>query len=284
MKINKVCVIGLGLMGGSLAMAIKKKKLAKVVVGTSRRKTTVRKALARRIVDKSILDHAQAVKDADIVFICTPINKIIPILKEVAASLKKGAIVTDIGSTKGMIVKQAEKVVPKGVHFIGGHPMAGSEKVGIDAAIPTLYEGTTYIITPTARTNRRALRALLSFLKKLNVKILLIPPEKQDLVVAGISHLPLAIAASVVNTIADMGKYREQMIKVASGGFRDTTRVASGSPELGLDMFKTNKKMVLMMIKKFKKALGKLERAIKKGRGIRQELQRAKNLRDKIYK
>ncbi|MCX5726004.1 MAG: prephenate dehydrogenase/arogenate dehydrogenase family protein [Candidatus Saganbacteria bacterium] len=283
MEVNKVCIIGLGFMGGSLAMAIKKKKLANIVIGTSRRVKTVKKALARKIIDIGIIDHAKAVKDADIVFICTPINKIIPVLKEIAGALKPGAIVTDIGSTKEAIVRSAEKIMPKRAAFIGGHPMAGSEKVGIDSVIPTLYEGTTYIITPTKRTDRMALKVLTSFINRLNVKVLFFPPEKQDLLVAGISHLPLAVASSLVNAIAGMGKYRGEMMKVASSGFRDTTRVASGDPGLGIDLFTTNKKMALRMISAFKKSLGNLESAIKSGRGIEKELKKAKSFRDKIY-
>jgi prephenate dehydrogenase len=285
MKTKKVTIIGLGLIGGSLAMAIKKRKSSVGVIGTSRRASTIKKALRRKIIDKGIKDFRRAVSGSDLVIICTPINRILPTLKIISRHLKKGAIVTDVGSTKAMIVKGAEKILPKHVKFVGGHPMAGKELTGLDAASANLFDGTAYILTPTKKTDRGALKSLEVFLKILKVKVLRLSPEVQDKLVAGISHLPLAVAASLVSTVAgsrDRGKFAA----VASSGFRDTTRVASGSPIMGVDLFVTNRKAVLKMIGLFKKSLNGLEAKIKRGnsKAISRLLSGAKSFRDRVYK
>jgi len=280
-KLNNVCIIGLGLMGGSLALAIKRKKLAKKVIGVGHRKITVRKALKKRAINEGFVDAKKGVKTADLVFICTPIRSIIPMLKRIAKHLKPGCIVTDVGSVKGEIVRSAVQILPRRVHFIGGHPMVGSEQAGFDAAFPTLYEKGTYILTPTKKTSRRALKTLESFLKRLKGKIIKIAPEKQDKLVAGISHLPLAIAVSLVNTIAGSG-LKNEYLKLASSGFRDTTRVASGSVRLSEDLLLSNKKALLPAIAAFKNRLSILERSIKK-RTIKGKLVQAKRFRDKKF-
>lgn len=284
MKIKKITIIGLGLLGGSLAMALKKNRVPVKIVGTSRRASTVRKALKRRIVDEGILDHKRSVIDSDVIFICTPISRIIPTLKEISPSLKAGAIVTDIGSTKARIVKEGERIIPKSAYFVGGHPMAGTEHAGLDAAMPSLFEGRPYIITPTPRTNNGAVSAIEGLVKKLKVRLIKMSPEKQDILVAGISHLPLLVAASLVNTIASMPQKKE-FASVASSGFRDSTRVASGDPALGADIFTTNKKAVLKMLSLFKKELSRLENDVKKGSrgGILKDLSKAKKFRDTVY-
>jgi len=280
-KIEKVTIIGLGLMGGSLAMAIKRKKLTKKIIGVGHRQVTVKKALKTRVINEGTINPQKGVSSADLIFICTPIRVIIPMLKKIARYIKPGCIVTDVGSTKGEIVKAAEKILPKRVHFVGGHPMAGSEKTGFDAATPDLYKGTTYILTPTPKTNKVALRTLERFLRKLNVNIVKLSPEKQDKLVAGISHLPLAVAASLVNTIGS-SKLKNEYMKLASSGFRDTTRVTSGSVRLSEDLLLTNKKALLPALKAFKQTLSKLEKAIKKGK-VKKELVKAKRLRDSRF-
>jgi len=284
MNIQKITIIGLGLLGGSLALSLKKKRAPAKIVGTSRRASTVRKALKRRIIDEGILDHKRAVMGSDLIFICTPINKIIPTLKEISPLLKAGAIVTDIGSTKEWIVREADRIIPKKAFFVGGHPMAGTEETGLDAAMPGLFEGKPYIITPTPRTNKRAVSTLEGIIKKLKVRVIKMSPEKQDILAAGISHLPLAVAAALVNTIASM-KGKKDFAAVASSGFRDTTRVASGDPKLGTDIFFTNKDAVLMMLSRFKRSLSKIEKDIKKGRpaDILRDLSLAKKFRDTVY-
>jgi prephenate dehydrogenase len=282
---DKVTIIGMGLIGGSLGMAIKNKGLAGKVVGVSRNTEHLKEALAKEALDEYSIDPVEASKDSDLIFICTPISMIVPMIKTVSSVAKKGCIVTDVGSSKAAIVSEAESSVPEGVSFVGGHPMAGSERSGIKAATKYLLEGSNYILTKTDKTPAQALEKLGGFIQKLDAELTVISPAMHDLAVAAISHMPLAIAASLVNAVGGLGKEKELCLKLASSGFRDSTRIASGSVDMGKDMFVTNSGAVLGMIAAFKAALEKLEGFIKKGdaSGIAQELEKAKKLRDGVY-
>lgn len=273
-----IAIIGLGLIGGSIGLALKKSSR---VLGIPRREETINQAMIMGAIDEGSLDVSK-VSEADIVFICTPINLIIPKLKEIIPHLKKGAIVTDVGSTKFQIVIEAQKLMPKGTFFIGGHPMAGKEKVKLEQAEASLFENKTWVLTETAKTSKKAMEVLADLISKTGASVLKLDPKLHDLAAAGISHLPLAVAAALVNTIADAEVGRDEMIKCASSGFRDTTRIASGYPELGVDMFATNKKSVLKMIKSFKTSLSRLEKSIKQDdvEAIAAELNKAKKFRD----
>ncbi len=283
--IDRVAIIGLGLIGGSLSMAAKESKLCKVVVGVPHREETLNVALKRGIIDEGTLDPIEGVAGADLIFVCTPINTITSMVKKISPFIKKGAIVTDVGSTKEKIVSVCERLVGRSAAFIGGHPMAGGEKVGLSNAKPDLFQGATYILTVTRRTNRDALNTLKEFVSQLGVKIVELSPEKHDFLVSGISHMPLAISAALMNSIANVPRYKRKMVSLSGGGFRDTTRIASGEPSLGVDIFTTNKENVLGMIKRFKKSLNKLESTIRRGNAkeIAKELERAKKFRDSIY-
>ena len=279
----RIAIIGLGLIGGSLGLALKKTG-GVTIIGIPREEGTIQKGLALGAIDEGTTDHVQGVKEADLVFVCTPINLIIPVLTEIAPHLKKGAIVSDVGSSKYEIVSQAEKLMPKGVYYVGGHPMAGKETFKIEAAEAGLFEGRTWILAKTSKTSQRALEKVAEQVQKTGAKTIEMEPKVHDLVVAAVSHLPLALAASLANVVGGE-EQKELMGKCAASGFRDTTRVASGDPILGVDMFTTNKKAVLKMISSFKRSLANLEGLIKEGNGekIREELARAKKFRDSIF-
>lgn len=281
----RIAIIGLGLIGGSLGLALKAVGGGELrIVGVPRRAETVDQAIKLGAIDEGTTDHVKGVVDADIIFICTPINLIIEVIKEIGPALKKGAIVTDVGSSKQLIVSEAEKAMPKGAYFIGGHPMAGKETFKLEAAEAGLFQGKKWILTPTSKTSRKALEKVSSLIGQLGAEVVEMEPRIHDLTVAAVSHMPLAVAASIVTAIAG-SEQNELMAKVASSGFRDTTRVASGDPILGVDMFITNKKAVLKMIGSFKKSLTNLEKLIKTGNGekIRAELEKAKQFRDSIF-
>ncbi|MFA5105056.1 MAG: prephenate dehydrogenase [Candidatus Margulisiibacteriota bacterium] len=282
---DTVAIIGMGLIGGSLGMAIKNKGIAKKVIGVSRNAEHLKEALSKEALDEFTLDPIEASRDADLVFICTPISTIVPMIKTIFSTVKKGCIITDVASSKADIVLEAEKTVSPEVFFVGGHPMAGSERSGIKAATKYLLEGTNYILAKTEKTSEAALKKLGDFLEKLDVELSIMSPEKHDLAVAAISHMPLAVAVSLVNAIDSLDKEKNACLKLASSGFRDTTRIASGNVEMGKDMFTTNGKAVLEMIGVFKRSLEHLEELIKKGdaAAISSELERAKDLRDGIY-
>lgn len=280
----RVAIIGLGLIGGSLGLGLSKISGVEVI-GAPRREETIQEALKRRAIAAGTTDPQKAVEGADVVFICTPINLIIPLLKQIAPSLKKGAVVTDVGSSKAEIVGKAEKLVPKGVYFVGGHPMAGKERVKLSEAEAGLFRDRAYVLTPTSKTNRKALAEVGRLVKLLGARAIEMDPKLHDLVVAGISHLPLAVAAALVGTVEYAQKGKDEMMHCAASGFRDATRIASGDPVLGVDMFTTNKKAVLKMLKSFKRSLARLERLIKEGdpEKIEKELEITKIFRDSIY-
>ena len=281
----RIAIIGLGLIGGSIGLGLKKSSASNIqIAGIPRREETLKQAQEMGAIDEGTTNHIKGVAGADIIFICTPINLILPVINEIAPSLKKGAIVTDVGSSKYEIVSQAEKAMPKGTFFVGSHPMAGKETSKLEAAEPDLFRDKIWIMTKTSKTSKKALEEIEKLVASLGAKILEMDPKTHDLVVAGVSHMPLAIAVSLVNAVAGEAE-KELMAKCAASGFRDTTRIASGDPILGVDMFTTNKKAVLKMIGSFKKALSNLERLIKEGNGekVREELAQAKEVRDSIF-
>ncbi len=288
----RIAIVGIGLIGGSIGAKLKTQNLPAgrqdselKIIGIPRREETIQEAISRGAIDEGTTDPKKGVADADLIFICTPINLILPILKEIAPALKKGAIVTDVGSSKDEVVSQAQKLMPKGTYFVGGHPMAGKENVKLEAAEASLFEGKLWILTSTSKTSKKALEKVKEMVRLLDGKIIEMDPKLHDLAVAGISHMPLAISAALVSTVAAADKGKEEMKQCAASGFRDTTRIASGDPILGADMFTTNKKAVLKMISAFKKSLSHLESFIKEGDAekIEKELEKAKLLRDSIY-
>src|SRR3989339_1217288 len=279
----KIAIIGLGLIGGSLGLALKKNG-AHSLIGIPRDEKTLQKALALGVVDEGTTDHLRGVKEADLVFVCVPINLIVPVVGEIAPHLKKGAIVTDVASTKYEVVTRLEKAMPKGTYFIGGHPLAGKEQFKIDAAEAGLFNDRTWVLTRTSRTSQRAMEKVTEIVRLIGAKPIELEPKTHDLVVAAISHVPLAVAVALVNAVSGEAE-KVIMAQCAASGFRDSTRVASGDPILGVDIFTTNKKAVLKMIGSFKRSLSNLEKVIKDGNAerIKAELEKAKSLRDSIY-
>ena len=283
----KIAIIGVGLIGGSIGLALKACSLAGEIkiVGVPRREETIQTAIKMGAIDEGTTNPKDGVEDADVIFICTPIHLILPILREIAPNLKEGAIVTDVGSSKGKIVFEAERVMPNGRYFVGGHPMAGKEKVKLEEAEASLFKGRAYVLTRTSKTSKKALDRLKEIVKQMNGQIIEMEPKLHDLAVAGISHMPLAVAAALVHTVEVSEKGRDEMMKCAASGFRDTTRIASGDPILGVDMFTTNKEAVLKMLSAFKRSLSRIENLIKDGDPgkIEKELEIIKIFRDSIY-
>jgi len=275
---NKITIIGLGLIGGSLALAIKEKKLAKEIAGVSRRKSTIKEALKNKIVDSGTLDLEDGVKDSDFIIIATPVFKIVSIAKRVARFLKKGAILTDVGSTKRHIVRSIEKAVPKGIDFVGSHPIAGSERSGIKSANKDLFKNACCILTKTKKTNPKAIGKVKKFWENLGIEVIIMRPQMHDKALSKISHLSHAVSASLVNSV---GKSR---LDLAAGGFKDATRVASGEPELWRDIFLTNKDNLIKDIGILKKELNKVEAALRNNdqAGLLRLLHKAKVVRDSI--
>ncbi|HAR64439.1 MAG: prephenate dehydrogenase [Candidatus Margulisiibacteriota bacterium] len=261
MRIDQVTVIGLGLIGGSLAWKIKDKKLARVV-GYARREETIKEALDKGIIDEGTTDLINSIKNSNLIMVCTSIDSVTDIVKEISVYLRSDAIVVDVGSTKKKIVYELSNSLPEGVTFIGGHPMAGSEKSGIDAADKNLFDGAKFILTPYKTPDNQKIIKLNYFIEKLGMKIEYLSPDEHDLAVAAISHLPYLMAATLVNTI---GTHENSAIflRVAASGFKDTTRVSSSPSLWGKDVCVTNKDQILLMINAFKDNLNYMESLIK---------------------
>ena len=271
---NRVTIVGLGLIGGSLGLAIKEKRLAKEIVGVSRRKSTIDQAVKNRIVGFATLDLKDGVKNSDLVIITTPVFKIVDIAKKIAPFLKKGAIVTDTGSTKKYIVENIANNRLKDIDFIGSHPIAGSEKSGIKYADKDLFKEAYCILTEAK--NKKSLNKVKKFWIALGMKVIVMSADAHDRLLSNISHLPHAVAVSLVNAATQSG------LNLAAGGFKDTTRIASGEPELWQDIFFTNRENLIRDIKILKKELSKIEQALKSNnsRNLLRLLKRAKSVRD----
>jgi len=275
---KRVTIIGLGLIGGSLALAIKEKKLAKEVRGVSRRKSTIGFAAKNKIVDFATLDIEEGARDSDLLIIATPVLKIPAMAKAAAPFLKKGAIITDAGSTKARVSKDIKKAGLKGMNFIGSHPIAGSEKSGIRSADKDIFKGAKCVMTRTKDTEPGAFNKLKKFWTKLGMRVIEMSPDSHDKRLSKISHLPHALSVSLVNSVG------KNDLKLAAKGFRDTTRIASGEPELWKDIFLTNKDNLIKDIKRVKKELSRIEAVLRKNdeKGLLRLLAKAKTVRDSL--
>jgi len=260
-RFNKITIIGVGLIGGSIGLAIKKRKLAKEVVGVFRRASTLRRALKCKAIDRGTQDISDGVKGADLVIIATPVSMIPAIASEVIKIAKRGCIITDAGSTKGWIVGKIEKMVSRrsDIYFVGSHPMAGSEKAGVEAATPELLKSAACIVTKTPRTPPGALRVVTGLWKALGARVSVMSPSEHDRSVSFISHLPHMMAFGLAGSVglADL--------KYAAEGFRDTTRVASSDPKLWADIFLTNRIEIIASSRAFEMNLKRILTALRKG-------------------
>lgn len=262
---SRAAIIGTGLIGGSLGLAAKARPNPPTIVGYNRRRESSALALELGAIDEAAASPQGAVDGADLVFIATPVGAILEVLEAIAPSLAPGAIVTDVGSAKAAIVSAAEESVPAGVHFIGGHPMAGSEREGVAHASATLFVNAYYLLTPTAKTDMKAFGRLHSFLSDLGATLLAVDPVAHDRAVAAISHVPHLVSSALVNLAGVESDRDEPALRIAAGGFRDMTRIAGGNPELWADICLTNFAAILEELDGFGKQLDRLRSAIRLG-------------------
>lgn len=281
---RRVAVLGLGLIGGSFGMAVRRLPEPPAVIGWSRRKETAPRAVERGACDEAAPDARGACRGADLVFIGTPVGAVVELVRTVAPALKAGAIVTDAGSTKAVITSALSGVLPEGVHFIGGHPMAGSERTGIEAADADLLRGAYYLLTPAPDTDAEAYKRLHGLLTRLGTNVVAIDPQAHDAAVAAISHVPHLIAAALVNLATEQASSNPNLLRMAAGGFKDMTRIAAGSPEMWADICATNAPAIGEMLARFRIQLDQLAGAIagqKKDR-VAEELARAARVRQDL--
>jgi prephenate dehydrogenase len=260
---QKITLVGVGLLGGSLGLAVRKRGLAASVVGFVRRPASVTECEKFGAVDLATLDLACAVEGADLLVLCTPIAQMRSLAKQMLPALKRGAIVTDVGSVKGSVVRELESLVSKaGAHFVGSHPMAGAEKMGVAAARADLFAGAVCVVTPTANSSPAAVRKVERLWKAMGCRLLRLTPEAHDKLVSRSSHLPHVVAAQLANLILSPQHPEEQRMLCANG-FRDTTRIASSSPEMWRDITLANRKNLLGALEGFIAALQEFRRDLK---------------------
>ena len=242
MHFGKITVIGVGLLGGSIGLAVRNRRLAREVAGFVRRAASVKDCERAGALDFATTDLPAAVWDADLVILCTPLGQMRPLVERLLPALKPGAIVTDVGSVKASVVRELESPVAKArAHFVGSHPMAGAEKTGVGAARANLFENAVCVVTPTNKTNRAALKAVKQFWAGLGSWVLEIAPAAHDVLVSRSSHLPHVVAATLAGHVLNPAHPRQQPALCANG-FRDTTRIASGSPEMWRDIALANRR------------------------------------------
>ena len=253
---KRITIIGVGLIGGSLALAVKHRFPAVQIIGVDKPQI-LKRALKRNIIDIAEPSVKRAVHSADLVIIAAPVFAIAKLLPLVAKNIAPHAIVTDTGSVKQAIVIQAQKLFPDG-NFIGGHPMAGSEFSGIDAAHPLLFQNAIYILTPIRTTNNTLLRALAKFFTSLDARIITIDPGAHDSIVAAVSHLPQLAAVALMNTVGKQHPDSPSHLSLAAGGFRDMTRIASSRFLMWEDILTANQKEIGKALRLFINQLEKI--------------------------
>jgi prephenate dehydrogenase len=273
-----VTIVGVGLIGGSIGLALRERKLAERVIGVGRRAASLRKAKKIGVVDATTLHIDEGVADADLVVVATPIAQIVDQIRSAAAGCSSGTLITDAGSTKASIVKSLDGQLPDSVRFVGSHPLAGSEKSGPQAARADLFEGRVAVVTPCRSTKAGAAEDAADFWSALGATVFMMTPEQHDAALASTSHLPhfLASALAAATPPADL--------PLTATGWQDTTRIAAGDPQLWSQIFLDNRRNVLKSLARFEKTVHRAKAAIERGdaKALEKLLTEAKAIRDAV--
>ena len=282
--IPRLAVIGVGLIGGSLALALRQAGAVGETIGIGRGRANLDKALELGVVDRVCSDAAQGVREADVVFLATPVQSLGPVARQIMPHLKPGAILTDGGSVKAEVIRAIEPHLRDDVHFVPGHPIAGTEKSGAEAAFATLYRERRCILTPTARTAPQALETIRRMWQCAGSEVVVMDVQKHDRVLAAISHLPHMVAYTLVNGVGSYDRYEENILDYSAGGFRDFTRIASSDPTMWRDIALTNREALLEMMDRFEMFFAELKDLVRSGDGeaLYRFFLNSKELRDGI--
>ena len=284
MKNVNVAILGMGLIGGSLGLAFREAAGENIrVTGYARRRETAEKALAAGAVDSMAVTPQEAVKDADFVFLCTPMLQMLPVALECLPQMKQGAVLTDVGSTKSWFAKKIRPLLPEGVCYIGGHPMAGREKSGIEAASPGLFQQRWYIFTPDGDAPPLVLEKLRELVAKTGALTAVLDEEAHDRMTAVISHIPHVAAAALVHLLKQEAN-PAQTARFVGGGFRDTTRIASSDADMWADICLTNPENIAAELDEMGKLLAEMAGMIRANNreGIHEFFREAKIMRDTV--
>ncbi len=282
--INRLAIIGVGLIGGSLARVLRERGEVGEIVGIGRGEANLMKAVELGVIDRYTTDPGAGVADADLVFLATPVCSIAAIVAQIAPFLASGAIVTDGGSVKEGIVAPCERLMRIGTYFVGGHPIAGTEHSGVEASFSALYQGRRCILTPTEQTCGEALRKVSRMWETAGSEVVLMDVLKHDRVVAAISHLPHMVAYSLVNAVEGYDRFDDSILRYSAGGFRDFTRIASSDPAMWRDIALMNRDALLEMMEFFSSSFSQLRSLVESGdgEGMRRFFEESKESRDAI--
>jgi prephenate dehydrogenase len=282
--IDKLAVVGVGLIGGSLALALKEAGAVGHVVGIGRGLPNLETALRLGVVDSFTQDLVKGVAGADLVFLATPVQSLGTVAEQVMPYLKPGAIITDGGSVKQAVIDAIEPHLRDDVHFVPGHPIAGTEDSGAEAAFATLYRERRCILTPTERTAEEALERIRQMWQLVGSQVVIMDVDKHDRVLAAISHLPHMVAYALVNAVGAYDRYDESILEYSAGGFRDFTRIASSDPTMWRDIAQSNREALLEMMEQFETFFAELKEDVATGSGERlfEFFRRSKQSRDEI--
>jgi len=265
---DRLCIVGIGLIGGSIALRAKRDGLAGTIIAYTRKKETLARAEELGLADEYTTSVGEAVKDADCVILCTPVGTFAALAERMAPHLKPGAIISDAGSVKRSVISQIQPHLPEGVHLVPGHPIAGTEQSGPDAAFATLFDGRWLLLTPEAGTDEDAVARITTLWEGLGSQVDRMDPDHHDRVLAVTSHIPHLIAYNIVGTASDLEEVSQsEVIKFSASGFRDFTRIAASDPVMWRDVFLHNKDAVLEMLGRFSEDLSVLQRAVRWGDG-----------------
>lgn len=265
---NKITVIGVGLLGASLAKACKEQGLANEISGYGRNRENLEKARTLKIIDYYSTDLSEAVKNADLIVLCTPVSAIAPLIQNMIADIRPGTLITDVGSVKDPIVREVEKLIPEGIYFIGSHPIAGGENSGLEASAANLYEGAQCIVTPTSKTDKKALEKISALWRAVGMDVTSLSPDEHDFIFGAVSHLPHIVAYALMNTLGALRTQNDHEVITFSGaGLKDITRIASSNPVMWRDICLSNRDHSLDLIDRFLVKLNEIRSIIEKGDG-----------------
>lgn len=262
--IKQIAIVGLGLIGGSLGKALKKRHPQCRIIGIDVENEIVRKATEAKVIDRGTTSLSDGLLNAELVFLAVPVQELSVTVRRILPLISSGVILTDVCSTKENVVAMMEEILPDDIYFVGGHPMAGSEKWGLEGVDDLLFENAVYILTSTAKTSTWALAEVRKIVELLGARVIILTPEEHDKKVAAVSHLPHVVASALINTVGKMETGQQGYLMLAAGGLRDTTRIALSNSELWSGILLSNEQAVLPMIKEFKKSLSSFERSIKR--------------------
>ena len=260
---EKVCIVGLGLIGGSVGLAIKRSNISNQITGYARSNSTLERAIELGLVDKVEDNLKDAVNDCDLVILATPLSAFKKLVKEMSPFLKKNCIITDTGSAKLSVIEDLSGILPSNVEFVPGHPIAGTEESGPDAGFAELFDNRWCILTPTDDNSSHAVDLVREFWESIGSKVEIMDPLHHDKVLAITSHIPHLIAFNIVGTANNLANVTEkEVVKYSAGGFRDFTRIAASDPKMWSDIFTYNSEAVLEMLELFSNDLAKLKSAV----------------------